>query len=479
MGQLQGKYEVIYPYDAEREDELVLRPGDVIDVEEQHGNWWRGRKGGFGPMKWLHKDFVALLPERDDKQERQPTGQQVNYQGRAYHVHHEDTFEDAECSICLNLAFNPCQTQCCGHTVCAQCANKWKRQNDSCHHCRKSPFVWSKDIRIQRLISGLTVYCIHYSGGCDWKGSLHMLRQHLNESCPLVFTGCGNDGCTEKVQRRYVSEHMTRKCQQRFTKCPFCNQDNLNYQELISTHYRTCGNWPLRCPQNCSNGDLTRSTLKKHIASECSEVVRRCPLVVFGCKATVKRKDMHQHVRSHHNMAKGSLNAIVSDLDSNWKACTEEATANMSQVLQTTFYDVIPAVRSRSVNQEEVVRDVKEKSATTLNDVLAEFEKKWNMHMRRTMEEIESKSKELLEAAEDDLRKKCDVSLTKAEAALRSGSEVKPEELIKEPENLPSSSPAEKFSLFLAALCFSLVVVYHNPVVIVFILCFIVSRHFY
>ena len=430
---------MIYPYDAKREDELVLRPGDVIDVEEQSDNWWKGRKVGFDPWKWFHKDFIAPepLPDKDNKPvEREPTGQQVYYQGREYYadVQCEHLIKDAQCSVCLNLACNPCQTQCCGHTVCAECANTWKLQNDSCHHCRTPSCFWQTDVRIRRQIAGLTIYCAHYSSGCDWRGNIHRLQKHLNESCPIVV--CQNEGCTEKVQRKYITEHMTQKCSQRVMRCPFCNQDSLNYQELISTHYRTCGNWPLRCPQSCSNGDLTRSTLGKHIASECSESVCPCPLVEYGCKATVKRKDLHRHVHSHHKMAKGSLNAIVSDWDSNWKACTEKATANMSQVLQTTLHDVIPAVRSRTIDPEQAVRDVKQKLTSAFNNAQAEYEKNSKVHWGSAIRILERKMEDHLATAKEDLKREYDVSLTKADTSLRSESEVKPEKLTSKLANI-------------------------------------------
>lgn len=56
---------VNYVYDASEQDELTIRPGDVLrDVERLPGGWWRGELRGRRGM--FPDNFVSVLPDTNN-----------------------------------------------------------------------------------------------------------------------------------------------------------------------------------------------------------------------------------------------------------------------------------------------------------------------------------------------------------------------------------------------------------------------------
>ena len=177
-----------------------MRPGDVIRVEEQLGDWWRGRRNQSEDSGLFHKDLVVPKVKEEIVPHRKPIGYLVRYNQHDYHVK-ETPGDELKCLICHCLAFNPRQTDCCGHTVCLECCNQWKRIQNSCPQCRNVPLKMNVDRRIERNIGGLTTYCIHYEEGCEWKGSMNAIQAHLERDCGYESIACTNraKGCENMV----------------------------------------------------------------------------------------------------------------------------------------------------------------------------------------------------------------------------------------------------------------------------------------
>ena len=315
--------EVVYPYDAVLKDEMTIKPGDVIFVEELSGNWWRGRNRMTSQTGLFHKDFVKACSidsvERIPPQSQQkPEGYCVGYKKSSYCVK-EKPGDDLECIICHQLAYEPRQTSCCGHTVCCGCADQWRGNNNSCPQCRRSPLNLTDDPRTMRYISGLSAYCPNYEKGCKWTGSLKDVDNHLSETCQFAVINCGQ--CFESIQRKYRNEHEKEKCLKRSIVCPCCgcskrqthkskpfwptmsskyaySAAEFTYQSLIQYHYKECPKWPLRCPNYCGMDNLlTRSSLRDHLRIHCLEQVISCQFAEIGCTVRVKRKEMADHIQ--------------------------------------------------------------------------------------------------------------------------------------------------------------------------------------
>ena len=301
------RYEVIYPYDARLPDELTIRPGDVITAEEGYNEedslWWMGIDED-GYNGYFYVMFAERLNESDEEESIESSTSatsadmySVSFEGVSYFVE-DQPGDELECIICKNLAYNPHQSKCCGHTMCYDCAHRWGKRNDYCPQCGGPPLEIAVDTRTKRHISNLTVYCTHYRSGCEWKGSFNTVRDHLSEDCPYEDVECGNDGCTERLQRWYLAEHMDRECSMRIVKCPCCIDDGLLYHELVNAHYKECPGWPMRCPHHCSTEvKLTRWNLQDHLDNICPEQVISCPFAEGGCPVWVKRKNMANHMR--------------------------------------------------------------------------------------------------------------------------------------------------------------------------------------
>ena len=311
--------EVVYPYDAALKDEISIKPGDIIFVEEQSGNWWRGRNRRTNKSGLFYKDFVkAYNTDSVDKipsqSQQKPEGYCVGYRKSSYYVI-EKPGDDLECIICHQIAYDPRQTSCCGHTVCCGCADKWRGRNNSCPQCRRSPLKLTDDPRTMRYISGLTSYCPNYEKGCEWTGSLKDVDNHLSKTCQFAVIACGQ--CWRSIQRKYLNEHEKEKCSKRSIVCPCCGcseqqtlqfpssffgnmftTTELTYLDLIQFHYKECLQWPLRCPNHCGTDSmLTRSTLQDHLENHCLEQVISCQFAEVGCTVRVKRKKMADHTQ--------------------------------------------------------------------------------------------------------------------------------------------------------------------------------------
>ena len=274
---------------------------------EEDSLWWMGtgKDGhkGYFYRKFTEKKTYSLPSIRSSSSpslEVEISGpHSVSFKDISYCVE-DKPGDDLECIICKNLADDPHQSKCCGHTMCYSCAHKWRERNNSCPQCRESPLEVVVDTRTKRHISSLTVYCTHYRSGCEWKGSLNTVRDHLREDCLYEEVECGNDGCTEQLQRRYLTEHMDRECSMRIVECPCCKADDLPYHELVNTHCKECPDWPMRCPNHCSTEsvkDLTRSTLQDHLNNNCPEQVISCQFAEAGCTVRVKRREMADHIQ--------------------------------------------------------------------------------------------------------------------------------------------------------------------------------------
>ena len=334
---------VLYPYNAALHDELTLKPDDIIDVDEESGDWWKGRIenrvtdywGLCSPSSGLfYKKFTVphhpnedkMIEQQSYKKPRGTVGNPITYLDCDYHT---ESFpdDDLECFICKSLSSDPHQTRCCGHTVCYNCADKWRSRNNSCPTCRKVPLVLVEDVRTKHLILNLIVYCPNYTKWCGWRGNLSSAGDHLLHSCQYEVVRCEHRGCTDRMERRKLQKHMQDQCRHRPVICPCCRagegqatdrrkQDEgmligifkavssyfkpgFTYEHLVTIHYTECQDWPMRCPNQCDTEEsLTRATLRHHIDNICPEQCISCEFAEAGCTVRLKRREMADHLQN-------------------------------------------------------------------------------------------------------------------------------------------------------------------------------------
>ena len=309
---------VFFPYDGKLKDDLAMKPGDVITVDNWDvSNYWA--KGTLkGKTGLFYKAFTkpsSQVPSLDDLKLKEvrgkPEGYEVCYQRREYVL--KEKVDEVECIVCQELTDNAHQTSCCGNTVCIQCANKWKQKSNSCPHCRKQPLKIVVDPKTQRRITGATVYCPNYHFGCDWVDGFGRVAQHLAADCEFEGKKCPNPQCKDMVPKNFLETHVSKLCLCRFEACPCCGKGgacnsgswfirafspSFTYHSIITDHYHDCPKWPVRCPNLCKPYlTLTQSSVDRHVKVECPETFIDCKFAEVGCKKRVKRKDLPGHMQ--------------------------------------------------------------------------------------------------------------------------------------------------------------------------------------
>ena len=308
------KRKVLYPYDSQMYDELTLRPRELITIEDESDSaelnslWlWGVNEQGFRGL--FYQDFTTESTESKPGTSRfhrfgKTPENRITYKLVTCYTDSKPP-DDLECIVCKNLASEPHQATCCGRTVCYRCAEKWRKRNDSCPQCKQSPLKMAANSCTKHRIENLPVYCKHYHSGCEWKGNMDAVKDHLDEDCQFEDVWCDHDDCEEKIQRRYLQRHAEEECSHRPVKCPCCDeygfdcsQKHLTYLELVRDHHKECLSWPRRCPNHCDTEEkLTRSTLQDHIDKNCPEQVISCQFAKAGCTVRVKRREMADHIQ--------------------------------------------------------------------------------------------------------------------------------------------------------------------------------------
>jgi hypothetical protein len=285
------QFKAIYPYDAILPEELTLKPGDIVEVAEGDGvskqKWAKGRIQHTDKEGLFYADFMAPCLPKKGSRERKTLGYKSAYAGNEVILDSEPE-EWFECLICKELAYDPHQTSCCGHTLCLKCAVQWNERSDSCINCRKQPFEFRKDSRAERMIKGISLSCPYYTHGCDWKGALGQLLQHIRQECffgskdlklhdndIIPCPGCNFTVVETKTGKKFSSSLMER-------------------WNLITTHYKTCIGWPMRCTNGCSD-TFTRFSLPIHLIEDCPNQIIACEFSAMGCKFQAKRKEVQKH----------------------------------------------------------------------------------------------------------------------------------------------------------------------------------------
>ena len=197
--------------------------------------------------------------------------------------------EEAKCPICLDLVNQPVSTSCCGQLFCDNCI----QDQPTCPTCREE-FTTTPEAGSTRLMKAFKVKCPNTQQGCEWQGVLGDAEEHLEKNCQHKKVDCPN-GCGEKIKHDLVENHTEHDCIQRIYKCPHCGQWGV-YDDITTTHYSNCRNFPLTCPAGCgSRKKRKRKNMESHLSTECPEEYVSCKYRMFGCDTAVRRREKESH----------------------------------------------------------------------------------------------------------------------------------------------------------------------------------------
>lgn len=224
------------------------------------------------------------------------TTKRCSYEGVTYEFI-KDPPQKFICTICTQLVKDPHLTACCGHEFCDSCLKKWEKQSatNCCPHCRQKQFVHILDKQTQREINELEVNCLKRRDGCEWKGGLGVIQQHVKD-CSYAAMKC--EDCSLFVLRKDFLKHTTSSCPYRESKCVYCDRRDAYFKVISFVHLAECPGYPMDCPNKCGTTGIKRAELSEHRES-CSLEEVECPLKSAGCLEKLLRKDLQEHVTTN------------------------------------------------------------------------------------------------------------------------------------------------------------------------------------
>ena len=214
----------------------------------------------------------------------------------------EQTLKDLDCPICFQIPWSPFLTACCGNHLCEACVKATKeKRNRRCPFCNKKPISGIIDKKFQRQINELQVYCLHKALGCLWVGALSKLTKHLGEGkidgeCKFVSLSC-TSSCGKQIFRCELEEHLSEECPLRTYACEYCGYSS-TYDDITTKHYSNCPDYPMACPNLCSEEKIKNSNLDQHLLT-CPDEIISCSFNEIGCEERIKRRCLQQHIKAN------------------------------------------------------------------------------------------------------------------------------------------------------------------------------------
>ena len=176
----------------------------------------------------------------------------------------EEPAREFFCAVSLELLREPQQTDCCGHHLSVEVAQRLQGEGKPCPVCQKPHSTTHPDLFHKRRMQQSIVRCTCRKSGCDWVGELGNLEDHVI------------------------------KCPKRLWQCVYCAFSGL--REVEEDHLSGCGQFPVPCPNGCEAGSVERCSLEQHLL-ECPLQLVGCEYVAMGCAVRLPRREMSEHIR--------------------------------------------------------------------------------------------------------------------------------------------------------------------------------------
>ena len=204
------------------------------------------------------------------------------------------------CPVTFEILKDPLQTNsCCGNHLSRAAAEILEKEGKSCPMCNATPLKTAEDLYFKREVLALKVNCRNKLPGCEWVGELGELDNHLKIGsvkgpCLFVSVECPLK-CDKHIQRCNLEEHKSSKCVKRPFTCKYCEYE-ATYELVANEHWLQCQKYPEKCPNECSEDDIERQFLQRHLDEECPLQEMECKFSYAGCPAKMKRREIQKHM---------------------------------------------------------------------------------------------------------------------------------------------------------------------------------------
>ena len=208
----------------------------------------------------------------------------------------DSVFDDLYCKKCTLVARRLTVTTCCGESFCKVCIADLKEQGKPCPECGEKDFTTFDQVKNQKRINCLKVYCSMKERGCGWSGTLEQLDTHLDpdqDNCQYVDTKCPLN-CQQAIPKIEIEQHVAQNCAKRPYVCQHCNFKAI-YEEVVDEHLPECKYVPLQCPNLCGV-TFERDFMEDHMKM-CRLQEVGCEFSGAGCDCRFIREDKEEHTR--------------------------------------------------------------------------------------------------------------------------------------------------------------------------------------
>ena len=206
----------------------------------------------------------------------------------------DSVFDDLYCKKCTLVARRLIVTTCCGESFCKVCIADLKEQGKPCPECGEKDFTTFDQVKNQKRINCLQVYCSMKERGCGWSGTLKQLDTHLDpdqDNCQYVDTKCPLN-CKQAIPKNEIEQHVAQHCAKRPYVCQHCNF-KATYEEVVDAHLPECKYVPLQCPNLCGV-TFERDFMEDHMKM-CRLQEVGCEFNGTGCDGRFIREDKEEH----------------------------------------------------------------------------------------------------------------------------------------------------------------------------------------
>lgn len=203
---------------------------------------------------------------------------------------------DYLCPLCKGIYYKPVVDP-CGSIYCRKCIEQCLEKTKTCPSGKAfGPQALITIDFITNVLDKLELFCKNKISGCEWKGRLASLDEHIEKECDYQCVKCTNEGCKTILRKSSLENHLGH-CDFKKEKCEHCE---LYFTRVsLPAHLAECPKMKIDCTQSCGIV-LERSLIDRHISNDCRKSVINCSYESLGCDFKATRLEVEQHLMENN-----------------------------------------------------------------------------------------------------------------------------------------------------------------------------------